>query len=92
MVSDDELLVEWRVRYIETCNKSNTFFSGNYSDVHHNKTYLHIIATCFNTELCTVPHQSGHKFNTELCIPPQKSGKILNTELCIVPHQSVQNT
>ena len=88
VVSDDALLGDWRVWYIAMCSNSNTFLTGNYSDVLHNKTYLHSIATWHNRELCTVPLQSGHILNTELCTVPHQFGHTLNTELCTVPHQS----
>ena len=98
---DSGLLGGWWVWYIATCSNSNTFFTGNYSDVPHNnmsavvkhalvqncELYLFSLETV-NTELCTVPHQSGHILNTELCTVPNQSGHILNTELCTVPNQS----
>ena len=67
---------------------STTFFTGHYSDIPHKKTYMYSTLTCLNTELCTVPHRSGHILNTKLCTLPHQSGHILNTQLCTLTHQS----
>jgi hypothetical protein len=32
--------------------------------------YVRSVVTCLSTELCTVPHQSGHTFNAEQCTVP----------------------
>ena len=88
LVCDIALLGGWWVWYTATCCSSTTVLTGNCSDVHHNRTHMHSIATCLNTELYTLPHQPGHTLNTELCTVPHQCGHILNTELCTVPHQS----